>query len=55
MSEFTGAVYRPISDEFPMLAIIFKDGELVTYREVVSAEEGEALIAQAVATLPTLE
>jgi hypothetical protein len=55
MSEFTGAVYQPPGDEFPLLAVLFKDGKVVSWREVTSVEEGDALIAKAVATLPTLE
>lgn len=53
-NEFSGAVYTPSSPGFPVLAVIFKNGELVTWREVISVEEGEAAVAEAVRTLPTL-
>lgn len=53
-NEFTGTVFTPSTPDFPLLAIIFKNGEVVSWREVASLEEGEESIAEAVKTLPTL-
>ena len=52
---FSGGVYTPSDPNLPVLVILFREGKYVAHKEVQSVAEGEAALAQALTTLPTLE
>lgn len=54
MSDFSGAIYQPPQPGLPIVAALFKNGEIIAFRAVASVKEAQDHIDEALLNLPLL-